>query len=162
MVTAGPCSNQENVKITNQYLVKQMHNAWENKSGLFVGLSWQDFNRNRLVFYFLYIHVTHANTELPFFKLIHLWMALAFINLGHLLNENLRTRYGNKCFEDFVHLSYFVRCEWVMYHMFIATSKLITKAFTCNSLNLSATYEEWMIYSYLLISLLYLHVWGFF
>lgn len=65
------------------------------KSGLFVGLSWLDFNRNRLVFYFLYIHVTHANTELPFFKLIHLWMALAFINLRHLLNENLRTRYGN-------------------------------------------------------------------
>lgn len=34
MVTAGPCSNQENVKKTNQYLVKQM-DAY--KSGSFVG-----------------------------------------------------------------------------------------------------------------------------
>lgn len=91
MVTAGPCSNQENVKKTKPILGET--DAY--KSGLFVGLSWLDFNRNRLVFYFLYIHVTHANTELPFFKLIHLWMALAFINLRHLLNENLRTRYGN-------------------------------------------------------------------
>lgn len=49
-----------------------------------------------------------------------------------------------------------------MYYMFIVISKLIIKVFICNFFNLSVIYEEWMIYIYLLISLLYLYVWGFF
>lgn len=49
-----------------------------------------------------------------------------------------------------------------MYYMFIVISKLIIKVFICNFFNLSVIYEEWMIYLYLLISLLYLYVWGFF
>lgn len=65
------------------------------KFGLFVGLSWLDFNRNRLVFYFLYIYVIYVNIELFFFKFIYFWMVLVFINLRYLLNENLRIRYGN-------------------------------------------------------------------
>lgn len=69
-------------------------------------------------------------------------MVLVFINLGYLLNENLRIRYGNLCFEDFVYLSYFVRCELVMYYMFIVISKLIIKVFICNFFNLSVIYEE--------------------
>lgn len=91
MVTAGPCSNQENVKKnkpilgeTDAYIIVWFI-RWFELTGL---------QQKQTSIYFLYIHVTHANTELPFFKLIYLWMALAFINLRHLLNENLRTRYG--------------------------------------------------------------------
>lgn len=48
MVIVGLCFNEENVK-KNKLIFGEIDVY---KFGLFVGLSWLDFNRNRLVFIF--------------------------------------------------------------------------------------------------------------